>query len=81
MLKAKATINGRETFLIGLSHANLDKLRSDGFKGCIPIRAGECGLPFDIVITSAATEQEMVDAMIEGIGPHTLVHIDERLKS
>lgn len=81
MLKAKATIGGREVLILGLSHANLDKLREQGLRGRIEIKAEDIDIPFDIIITAAPTEQHMIEAFQSGIGADTKVHISDKLKS
>jgi hypothetical protein len=59
MIKATATAaDGRQFLLIGLSHKNLDRLKADGLNGYIPIK--DIGLPFDVIITAAATEDDLV---------------------
>lgn len=67
--------------LIGLSHANLDKLRADGTKGYIRVAGADIASPIDIIITAAPTEAHLLEAMSDMIGPDTKVRIDERLKS
>lgn len=81
MLKAKCTIAGRETFLIGLSYGNLDRFREQPLDTFIRIDAAEHGLPFDIMIMSGRTEAELVHFASGRIGPETKVKIDPRLKS
>lgn len=56
MLKAKGIKNGRETFMIGLSFNNLDRLRKDM---PIVIHKEEVNIPFDIVVFSLPTEEDM----------------------
>ncbi len=67
--------------LLGLSHANLDRLRAEGLKGGIRIQGAELGIDVDIIITAAPTEAHMLDAIAEQIGPSTRVHIDQKMKS
>lgn len=81
MIKALCTArDGRDILLIGLSHANLDRLRQDGTKGCIKIDGKLMGLSVDLLITAADTEAHIVDALSDLIGPETKLHIDPRLK-
>jgi hypothetical protein len=65
--------------VLGLSHANLDRLREGR-----PIKfSGEtCGLGDDIVFTIFAgeNEQSMGREVADMIGPDTKVSIDPRLK-
>lgn len=79
MLKAIADINGRRTYIIGLSWGNLDKFRAEPGDGYIRIPAGESGLPVDILIISDRTEADM--AKLINIDKDTQVHISDRLKS
>jgi hypothetical protein len=83
VIKARLTgHDGAGILLLGLSHANLDKLRADGMKGFIKIKAADIGgAPFDIMSTAAPSEADMADMLSEFIGPETKVHIDEKLKS
>lgn len=81
MMKIKATLSGREVLVLGLSHANLDRLRADGLKGYIKIDGKEIDIPFDILITAAEREAVMMRAFADGIGEGTKVHIDKRFKS
>lgn len=81
MIKAKGNIGGREVLLIGLSDANLDRLRLQGTDGYIRIEGREVGIGVHIVITAGPTEAELVDLVSDGIGPDPTVHISERLKS
>ncbi len=82
MMKARIKGPDGDIVLLGLSFANLDRLRADGMKGFINIKATDIGgAPFDIMITAAATEADMATMLAEFIGPDTKVHIDEKLKS
>lgn len=72
--------DGRPLVTLGLSFANLDRLRADGLKGCIRINGAEIGIPVDIIITAGETEAVMADALAEFIGPDTVVHVAEKLK-
>lgn len=82
MVKFTATWkNGRTLLGLGLSHNNLDKLRSDGTNGFINIDGEQMGLPFDVIITAAATEQILAEHFAEFVGPDTEVLISDKLKS
>lgn len=81
MMKIKADGPNGPVVVLGLSHANIDKLRSDGLSGAIKIDAKELGIPLDIWITAAETEQVMIDAFEGCITPQTKLHIDKRFKS
>lgn len=80
-MKIKATLSGRETLILGLSHANLDKLRAQGLTGKIVIDGKEHGLDLDIWLTAAEDEGVMMRAFQEGITAGTKVHIDRKIKS
>ena len=69
------------TVILGLSHANLDRLRADGLQGAIRVLGKDIGADIDIFITAAETEQAMLEAFHDNIGPETKVNIDKRLKS
>jgi hypothetical protein len=60
MIKAKGFINGRETFIIGLSFANLNKFLNEPLDTFIRINAEEVGIPFDILIYSGETEEDCI---------------------
>lgn len=81
MMKIKTTIDGRPTVILGLSHANLNRLRVDGLAGHVKVDGVELEIPFDILITAAETEQVMLDAFEAGIRAGTKLRIDPRLKS
>jgi len=81
MMKIKATIGDRELLVLGLSHANLDRLRAQGLTGKIVVDGKELGLPVDIWITAAENEAVMLRSFQDGIQAGTKVHIDKRLKS
>jgi hypothetical protein len=81
MMKIKARIGDRELLVLGLSHANLDRLRADGLGGKIVIDGKELGLDVDIWITAAADEGVMLRSFQDGITAGTKLHIDKRLKS
>lgn len=81
MIKAVMAQRGRKLLLIGLSHANLDRLRADGLNGFIRIDGPVIGISHDIMITAGSTEAEIADALSDMIGPDTKIHVDPRLKS
>jgi hypothetical protein len=81
MIKIRATVGDRPTIIIGLSHANLDRLRQDDLRGAIVINGAELGITADIWITAATTEGAMMEAFGDLVGPETKVRIDPRLKS
>jgi hypothetical protein len=81
MMKATMTAgDGRKILLLGLSHANLDRLRADGMSGFIEIKGKDMGIPIDVVITAGVNEAEMAAAMAAFVGPDTDVRMDEKLK-
>lgn len=80
MIKASATgRNGRSYLIIGLSHANLDKLRADGTQGFIKINGDEMQLPIDVIITAGETETTLAADLSEFIGPDTKVHVSKKV--
>lgn len=81
MLKARLSKDGTEVILLGLSFANLDRLRADALDGFIWIDGKAMGISCDIIITAGETEQEMMRTFAKFIGPETKVHIDDRFKS
>lgn len=83
MMKAKLFIGGRTVIVIGLSHANLDRLRADGLESYIEITSEDLDIPFPlkIMVTAAQDEQEMLRAFEKGINAGTKLRIDPRLKS
>jgi hypothetical protein len=80
MIKAYFVKDGQPILLLGLSHANLDRLREYGLSGHILIKAADFGLSHDIVITAAKSEQVIAQYLAPYIGPDTKVHIDKKLK-
>lgn len=67
--------------VLGLSHANLDRLRADGLDGFIRIAGEELGIDITILITAGETEQAMMEHFAASVGPDTKVNIDPRFKS
>lgn len=82
MMKIRAEVPslGGDVLIVGLSHANLDRLRQDGLNGHIRIDGKELGIAFDILLTAAPTERDMMRAFADGVSAGTKVHIDPRLK-
>jgi hypothetical protein len=80
MIKAKGKINGRDVLILALSHHNLERLRANGLNGYIPIAGKELGVPFDIHITAAATEKEILAALVSGVGPQTRIEVSDKAK-
>ena len=82
MIIASATgVDGRKYLVIGLSNANLDRLRADGMNGFIKIDGKEMNLPIDMLISAGSDETSMTRAFAALIGPETRVHISEKVKS
>ena len=81
MLKARGTVAGRDTYVIGLSWGNLDKFRAGPGDSFITIPASESGLPCDIMIFSDRTEADMAKMLEGGIDARTKVIITDRLKN
>lgn len=65
--------------VIGLSHANLNRLKKGEPIKCA---AADFGIPGDIeiIIFSGRTEQEMAREFADIVGPNTKVSIDPRLR-
>lgn len=72
---------GERLLVIGLSFANLDRLRAGPLDDYIPIKGSEMGLPFDVMIISGRTEADMADLVGRALTPDAKVHVDPRLKS
>lgn len=81
MLKARGVINGRPTYVIGLSFGNLDKFRASPGDSYIRIPSEESGLPDDILLFAGKTEADLADLISAGIGGGTKVNISDKLKS
>jgi hypothetical protein len=81
MLKATlAGNNGRTKLYLGLSFANLDRLRAEPMDTFIKIAGADLDLPVDVVIFSGRTEAEMAALIAGGIGPDTRVTVDPKLR-
>jgi len=81
-MKATATQgNGRKLLILGLSNANLDRLRADGLDGAIKVDGKEMGIPFDVIVTSGPTESDIFAAFENVLGPRTKIHVSDKLKS
>lgn len=74
--------DGQQIVVLGLSFANLDRLRAgpDG-KTFIKVVGQDIGVPVDILIFCGETEAHMAEMMQDMIGPNTRVTIDPKLKS
>jgi hypothetical protein len=82
MIKATLTQpSGRKLLMLGLSFGNLDKFRAEPGDTYIKIDGEAMGLSIDVLIFSGETEAHMQHKMAGGVGPHTQVHIDPKLKS
>ena len=81
MMKGILTIDNQPVVMIGLSFGNLRKFLAQPRDSFIKIIGKEMELPFDILIFSGETEAAMMEFMQHRIGPDTIVHIDEKLKS
>jgi hypothetical protein len=80
----KATFNqrdGRPTLLLGLSFANLDKLRAAPGDSFIKVDGREVGNSHDIWIVAGETEAHLANLIAPGIGADTKVHVSAKLKS
>jgi hypothetical protein len=67
--------------VLGLSHANLDRLRAEGIKAAIKIDGKELGIDVDIFITAGETEAVMFQQFERGIGPNTKIKIEKGFTS
>lgn len=81
MIKATATGNGKTFLVVGLSHANLDKLRADGTNGFIKIDGAEMDIPIDVIITAGETEATLAHDLASLIGPNTKVTVLRRARA
>jgi hypothetical protein len=82
MIKAIGTgPDGRMLLTIGLSFGNLDRFRAQPGDTFIKIDGKEMDMPIDVMIFSGRTEAHLMEMMARTIGPKTVVHIDEKLKS
>lgn len=69
--------DGRELLILGLSHENLTRLKSEK---PIAFRGDTVGLPgIEILIFAGETEQSMARDMAEFVGPNTRVSISKRV--
>jgi hypothetical protein len=82
MIIARATREGREVLILGLSHQNLARIMAGQ-----PLHIHKSvhpGVPdgWEIVLISGETEEAMQKMFVDAgcIGPQTSVHVDERLK-
>jgi hypothetical protein len=81
MIKATAKgANGRNILVLGLSFANLDKLRAAPGDDHIRIDGRALGLPIDVMIFAGETEAHCAETLADGIGPNTKVNISPRSK-
>lgn len=80
MIKATFKRDGVDGILLGLSHANLDRLRADGLTGYIEIKGAELGISVNIIITAAESEEMMLEAFAAGIKAGTELRISGKLK-
>ena len=71
MIKARGNSNGKEFVLLGLSYANLDRLRKDD---PIVFDGRPYGIEMDVVIVAGETERKLIDRYIT---PTTKLNIEE----
>lgn len=71
--------DGEDTLFLGLTVADLDKLRSMPLRGNIRLERSETGLPCDIVIFSGRTEDEMLRALAKA--PRMTLGVAKRLRN
>jgi hypothetical protein len=81
MIKARATINGRKTLILGLSFGNLDRFRAEPGDTYIKVDGREVDMPFDVLIISGETEAAITDTLSASIGPDTKVTISDKQKN
>jgi hypothetical protein len=81
MLKA-TTVNakGRRELLLGLTFANLDRLRMYPGDDYIKIDGAALGLPMDVLIFSGRNEAHCAEIIAPGVDARTKVEIDPKLK-
>ena len=75
MLKARATLNGKDTLLVGLSHKNLAYLKAGVGEPYIRISGEEMELPLDIIIFSGQDEEAMARMVAPGITEATKIRV------
>jgi len=81
MIKAVAIgDDGKTIITLGLSFANLDKLRADALDGFIKITGKDIGVPVDILIFAGESEAVLTEFMKDYIGPDTVLHVSGKLK-
>jgi hypothetical protein len=81
MLKATATLNGRNTLFLGLSFRNLEKFLAEPGDTFIKIDGAAMNLPIDVLLFSGETEAHLAELVKGSITPDTIVHVDPKLKS
>lgn len=81
MIKARGSLRGREVLILGLSFANLDKLRAEVGNGYIEVSGKQVGLPIDIHIIAGETEAHIVQQLSGGMDENTVVVTEPRLKN
>lgn len=81
MIKATAQgKDGRMLLVLGLSFANLDRLRANPGDDFITIKGEDVGLPVDVMLFAGQTEAHLAQTLQSMIGPQTKVTTSDRLK-
>ena len=70
MIKLAGETEKGPLFILGLSHANLDRMRAGQ---PVKVDLTELGYSGDVVIFTGETEESMAEEMRELIGPKTVV--------
>jgi hypothetical protein len=82
MLKAVGkTSDGKPVVLIGLSFANLDRLRAGAGDDHIRIDGPAMGIPFDILICAGRTEADLAALIAPGLEPDAKIYVDPKLRN
>lgn len=81
MIKMRGNIDGGEVLILGLSQENLDRMRADWPDGGIRVKGAEVGLPCDVYIVAAPTDEVLFQQFKHLVGPDTKVHVSPKLKN
>ena len=81
MIKATAqSRDGKTILVLGLSFANLDRMRAHPGDDHITIKGEDVGLPVDVMLFAGETEAHLAQTLQSMIGPQTKVTTSDRLK-
>lgn len=73
--------DGTTIVVLGLSFANLDRMRASPGDDYMKVKGADIGLPIDILLFADETEAHLAQKIQSLIGPQTKVTTSDKLKN